>query len=153
MKKIVSLLITVLMTMLCFSIPVYAEGDADNAPTTTGIITDRSNSIPTAIYNLSTSGQYNFSGEAYGTADLYTEYLFTGVSSIGVSVNNRGANHTITVTLYRRHNVGGSFQYSTFVDSFPVSPGHSNCINKSVSSSGYYYVAFSAPCIFDGYVI
>lgn len=34
-----------------------------------------------------------------------------------------------------------------------VSPGHSNCINQSVSSYGYYYVGFSAPCIFDGYVV
>ncbi len=153
MKKIVSLLVAILMSMLCFAAPVYADGDSDNDPAVIEIITDRSNAIPTDIHNLSTNGQYTLVGEAYGSADLYSNRLFTGTSLMGISVTNRGASHTITVKLYRRHNVGGNYPYSTYVTSFNVAPGHSNCINQSVSSYGYYYLSFSAPCIFDGYVI
>ncbi len=51
MKKIVSLLVAILMSMLCFAAPVYADGDSDNDPAVIEIITDRSNAIPTDIYN------------------------------------------------------------------------------------------------------
>ena len=143
MKKFVSLLVTILMTMLCCTSPVYASSD-DIPQFTTATIT-RDNNIPTNTLDLSTYGTYEFSGYAEGNAPLYTLYNFTGKDSYNVYVRNLGQRYTITVKLYRNTLI----DYS--VRSFTVTPGQRITVPiGDLSSSSKYYLQFSAPCYFEG---
>ena len=151
MKKIISLVVC-LFSIMCLISPVYADEEMGSNPFFKGYRVTRDNNPPTAVWNLATDGQCNIAGEAYGTADLYTLYRFTGVSQICASVRNLGINYTITVTLRRCYSILG-IDYSLPVDSFTVSPGTREIASFNVSSNKEYYFSFSAPCIFDGFVV
>ena len=143
-KKIISLLIACTLSILCFAIPVYAESDSD---TDSGTTVTRDNSRPTANWNLSTNGQYNFSGYAAGTADIYSLYNFTGVDPMCISVRNLGSTYTITVKLIKN----ALIDYT--VETFTVAPGQRRVVTVDVSSTSRYYLSFSAPCSFDGFIL
>lgn len=144
MKKTFSVFAALLLAMLCFVSPVYAESDAD----TNSEYTTRTNDIPTEDWDLSVLGQYNLSSYAQGTALLYSNYNFTGVSQLGVSVRNLGQNYTITVKIVRN-----TWLLDYTVRTFYVSPGERAVLQESVTSSGRYYLSFSSPCCFDGFVV
>ncbi|MBQ5335384.1 MAG: hypothetical protein J6Z45_05500 [Oscillospiraceae bacterium] len=128
MKKTFSVFAALLLAMLCFVSPVYAESDAD----TNSEYTTRTNDIPTEDWDLSVLGQYNF----------------TGVSQLGVSVRNLGQNYTITVKIVRN-----TWLLDYTVRTFYVSPGERAVLQESVTSSGRYYLSFPSPCCFDGFVV
>ena len=108
-------------------------------------VTAYDNSIPSNVWNLSSSGRYDFSGVATGKANLYTNYLFTGVNSLAISVTNKNTS-TLTVTVYKNGII------LTKVGSFIVNPNTSSVKSYNVKSNNNYYIAFSSPCNFSGFV-
>lgn len=144
MKRFISLLVTILMSVLCFAVPVYASSDDDPNFTTASITRD--NNIPTATWDLSTYGTYYFSGYAQNSAPLYTLYNFTGKSTFHIVVTNLGYT-MITVRLYKNGII------DTEQTNFSVAAGNTAEIwVTGLSASSKYYLQFSAPCSFSGYI-
>lgn len=105
-------------------------------------------SKPTVVWNLSTQGMKTFSG---GTAynDLYTNNLYTGVTSVRV-VLNATKNHSLDAQLWQRRT--GLFQSDLLVETFPtVQVGYTTtAFVFGLSSSANYYIKFIAPAYFTG---
>jgi hypothetical protein len=139
MKKFVSLLVAILMSMLCFAVPVYAESDAESVT--------RDSNYPSGVWNLATDGTYYLEGYGQSNGYLYSLKYFTGKSTYAVHIDNLGANYTITVRLVKNTLI----DYT--VHSFTVSPG--NSVDETItdlSSNSQYYLKFSCPCYFEGTV-
>lgn len=86
-----------------------------------------------------------FSGKA-DISSLYTNNHFTGKESVYYSITNNHTSKTLTV---KRHRKGSLFASETIT----VAPGKTVTGNfNSLNKSGRYYLKFSAPCDFEGYV-
>ncbi len=119
--------------------------------TSVGDIVTYDNYIPTTVWNLSTSGVYNFNGSANGQASLYTNYLFTGVDTLAISVKNNHKSNALKVKVCQRINLGKN-SISKTIDSFTVYSGNTYSTSVKVSSSNRYYLEFSSPSNFNGYI-
>lgn len=104
------------------------------------------NTYPRTTWNLSTRGKYDFSGDAYGKATLYSNYLFTGVDRLDITVFNTGTN-SITVTVKKDGLI------DTVVGSFTVSAGGTAVKYYDVDDNSKYYLCFSGPCHFNGWIM
>jgi hypothetical protein len=108
------------------------------------IITPYGTGTPTSSHNLVTSGQMNFSGQA-SHSTLYTNKFFTGTSNLEVYVDSRISTdltfkvykNTSSSPIYTGKVTGGGVKAVTFA---------------GLSSTGKYYISFSAPSNFTGYV-
>lgn len=100
---------------------------------------------PTQEYNLLRE-DYHFSGSAE-LSNLYTNYYFTGVNNISISVNNKLAS-TLYVKIIRLNGI-----FSNTVDSTSVY-GYCNLYStfKDLDPNEKYCILFVAPCEFNGYV-
>ncbi|TGN30378.1 hypothetical protein [Lysinibacillus sp. S2017] len=105
-------------------------------------------SKPTSIWNLSSQGTYSFGGSS-GGADLYTDYLLTGKSSVTIKVRNNDHQYSLKFVLKRKDlifdtTVGGPWQVS-------VGPGTDGSVTVSgLDKSANYYIQFTGPNNFNG---
>ncbi|MCX8007137.1 MAG: hypothetical protein N3B11_03365 [Coriobacteriia bacterium] len=103
--------------------------------------------VPSSVWNLATQGQYNFSGVAE-ISDLYSNYLFTGVSSAKIYCQNKRTDKNLTVKLIRDDPV-----FDTTVSTVYVPKnGSSTWTVTGLSTSNKYYLKFYAPSNFSGYI-
>lgn len=156
-KKISSLIMATVMISNINS--VFVSADELNGLTTNpnyfstsvGDISTYDNTIPTNVWNLSSSGMYNFNGSANGQASLYTNYLFTGVNTLAISVKNNHKSNALKVKVCQRINVG-DYSISKTIESFTVYSGNTVSRSVKVDSSKRYYLEFSSPSNFNGYI-
>lgn len=97
-------------------------------------------SEPTKSWNLSKSGKYNGSGEAY-SSNLYSNYYFTGVSKMKISVTNK-KDTDLTVSIYRKDDW---VCYKKVI----VPANGKTTWTMSVNSSKHYEIKFKAACKFN----
>ncbi|SEO95625.1 hypothetical protein SAMN04488134_12116 [Amphibacillus marinus] len=103
--------------------------------------------VPSNIWNISSKGQYDFSGSAQSST-LYTNYLLTGQSSYSVRINNL-RNDTLRVDLMQKND----FCFDSNVRTWNVSPGANLFSTQTgLSSSNNYYLRFHAPSNFSGHI-
>jgi hypothetical protein len=132
MKRTTRVWFTLIIASLILSIPMSAYAGTY---------------VPTSTWNLSTAGQYNLYGKA-SVSNLFTNYLFTGVSSARISCVNRSTTTSLKVRLMRD---------DPFVDTsvstvtIPKN-GTTTWTVTALSSTRKYYVKFEAPCDFTGYI-
>ncbi|MGN0458683.1 MAG: hypothetical protein ACI4IL_06920 [Eubacterium sp.] len=103
-------------------------------------------SIPSKIYNLGTSGKYEFQGEAY-SQDLYSNYLFTGVSKVKIHVEN---NYKKRLKVQLKEKKSG---INPVVSTQYVEADNMATYTVSVDSSKKYYIRFVHECVFEGYIV
>lgn len=106
---------------------------------------------PTQILDLSTSGPYDFEGNAERTM-LYTNYQFTGVSTLCFFVENLHSSETVKITVYEVTDLGDGLYHHSTVTTKNVAAGDSKTFSVSVSRSKKYVLGFSAPCNVRGTV-
>lgn len=110
-------------------------------------ITPQYTNPPTNVVNLATNGTMDFQGSSTGST-LYLNNAFTGVSKIFIWCENFHSSSTLTVTLYKMNLIGtttiGSYR-------FEVGTGGGTFVS-GLDSSAKYYLSFSAPSNFSGYV-
>lgn len=109
-------------------------------------VTPRDNTYPELVWNLSSKGKYEFSGQSNGSAYLYTNYMFTGVDPIVIHVENKGSS-AITVKVRKKGTI-----ITTTVHTFTVPANSTKIETVNVNSNDYYYLAFSSPNNFTGYI-
>lgn len=119
--------------------PVFTEEGKEGEISVFGI------APPTTAHNLATQGQMDFSGVASGST-LYTNKFFKGKSKVELYVLNSHATANLKVTVMK----GGLID--TTVWSTTVVPRGAVYINLDLSSTAEYYIKFSAPSNFSGYV-
>ncbi|WP_059171990.1 hypothetical protein [Bacillus sp. FJAT-27445] len=120
--------------------PVSTVNDSD-------IITPFGTSTPTQAHHLVNDGQMDFSGSAQGSA-LYTNKYFTGKSSVNIYVRNSHSSAKLTVKII---DIDGWF--GGVVKTYTIEPGYQLYANPTgLDSKGRYYLEFSAPSNFSGYV-
>ena len=150
-ERIVSLAAVTAMLAAVAAMPVSAEnvGLTFSEPTVisdTNGVTPRTNEYPTEIWNISIYGRYNFAGQGNGSADLYTNYMFTGVDPLLVHVENEG-DTAITVKVKKKGTI-----ITTTVHTFTVPANSIKIETVDVNANSNYYLAFSCPSKFSGYV-
>lgn len=105
----------------------------------------QSTSLPTSTWNLSTKGSYTFAGEA-NIQDLYSNYLFTGVTKVSIGCQNKRTDRVLTVKLVRDDPA-----FDTVVSSVSIPKGgYLAWPVTGLSSPSKYYLRFYAPCYFTG---
>ena len=103
---------------------------------------------PTSVWDFSNSSLYYFDGSATYT-DLYTNYLFTGTTNMGIYVTNE-SNSTLNFKVYKKT---ATILTDYAVASFSVSPNATAYkVASGLSSGSKYYIKFSCPCSVNGYV-
>lgn len=155
MKKSVKKLLVIGMSVMMFTIPVYANTNIgvvnDQAIVTsagnygvgfkipgTGAAT-RDTSKPTEVWNIS-NNPYDFGGEA-GNSTLYTNYKFKGKTSYRITVTN---DHNKTLTVKCVGAKGGNKK---------VKGGQSATFTVTTTdTTKTFYISFSAPSDFYGTV-
>ena len=114
-------------------------------PGTSGI---KGSSKPSSTWNLATQGDLHFSGNTANT-DLYTNYYFTGATSINVDTTVTKW-YDVTIELWRYGLIWDTKLATTTV---AVNPNSVNIwILSGLNSSSKYYLKFLAPAYFTGYV-
>lgn len=155
-KKLMSLVMSAVMAASISSISVSADelnGVTQSPHYLSTLVSDTAtygNYIPSNVWNLSSSGMYNFNGQANGQAALYTNYLFTGVNSLAISVKNNH-NTELKVKVRRRYSIG-SMPASSTVTTFTVNKNSTVSKSVSVNANYKYYLEFSSPSNFNGYI-
>lgn len=104
-------------------------------------------SKPTSTWNLATKGQYAFSGTINSSGSLYTNYLFTGVSSATISVTNSDHQYSTKFKVMKK----GSL-WDSSVGSYEVEKGKSATVSVTLDKSSQYYIQFQGPTSFRGYI-
>ncbi|WP_455718327.1 hypothetical protein [Anaerosporobacter sp.] len=151
-KKIFSLLLVVSLTMTSFTSVFAATNNINVSTTPPG--TMNNSEISTYTVNppdsyIDLTGKMEFEGTAKSD-DLYLNKAFTGVKGVDVNVKNNSSS-TLKVTLYKYS------WYQNFhkeaITSFTVVPNQ-YVIHPitGLSSSSAYYLGFSAPCDFKGFL-
>lgn len=98
-------------------------------------------SIPSDVWNISSSGRYNFSGSS-NTVNVYTNYKFNGKSSYTIYVKNTG-DYQLTVKAKTR--------LKTYKKTI-IAPGKSVTLKLSdMKSSTEFYILFRGS-EFSGYI-
>ncbi len=155
MKKSVKKLLVIGMSVMMFTIPVYANtniGMANNKSIATvagnygvgfeipgtGVAT-RDTSKPTEVWDISNKS-YDFGGSA-GNSTLYTNYKFKGKTSYRITVTN---DHNKTLTVKCVGAKGGNKK---------VKGGQSATFTVTTTETkDTFYISFSAPSDFYGTV-
>lgn len=111
------------------------------------LITTYGTSKPTSIWNLSTKGRYPFRGSS-NSSTLYTDYLLTGKSSAEIFVNNTDHQYSLKFRVKQKDlifdkTVGGPYE---------VPLGRSGTVTVSLNKSSNYYIEFTGPNNFNGYI-
>ncbi|MEK5147960.1 hypothetical protein MKX53_13155 [Psychrobacillus sp. FSL K6-4615] len=104
-------------------------------------------SKPTSTWNLSTDGRYPISGKS-SMATLYSNYLFTGVSSFTINIRNYH-NTSLKVKLKRKDAILDNTLETYIVKPFSSWQDDLN-VSWSVNSSSKYYLEFEGPSEFSG---
>lgn len=97
-------------------------------------------------WDLSKEGKYNFSGWCIDNY-LYTNYTFTGASSVRIWVNNK-SNQKITVKLLKQKS---GVDWSQSTRSIEAGKSLSWRVD-SLEKSSYYYLQFSKGSNVTGYI-
>ena len=121
-----------MVMMVCFLSPqltAFADGDK-----------------PSKTWDLSSKGKYSFSGSSQA-ATLYTNYLFTGKTSVTIKINNN-KNKDVTVK-YRRKDL--IFDNTIYTVTIKPNESEEFTINN-LDKSNKYYISFSGSCDVDGYI-
>ncbi|MDO9100084.1 MAG: hypothetical protein Q7V53_04980 [Caldisericota bacterium] len=132
MKRSKMVWVALLFSLMVFALPATAHAGLG---------------VPSSVWNLSTQGQYNFSGLAEAST-LYSNYKFTGVTSTKISVSNKSTSSNLKVQLVRDDAV-----FDTAVSTVTIPKnGTSTWTVTGLSSSNRYYLKFYAPSNFSGYI-
>ncbi|MCR5835451.1 MAG: hypothetical protein K6G88_02965 [Lachnospiraceae bacterium] len=102
---------------------------------------------PLAVWDLIDDGLYYVSGSTY-SAPLYTNYLFTGSTTMGVGIRSL-TNNNVIVRVYKRNFFSSDEEITHFT--VPAN-GYAHKAISGLSSSSKYYVRFGYPCTIEGYV-
>lgn len=104
-------------------------------------------------WNVMTQGIYDFSGKCSpGTIGLYTDVYFIGATAYGINVeNNRSEDLTVTCM---KGLISGTDLYSFVApgDTTVYTSISSNNCSSSITTNTKWYIHFSAPALFSGYV-
>ncbi|WP_313182791.1 hypothetical protein [Lacrimispora sp.] len=155
MKKSVKKLLVIGMSVMMFTIPVYANtniGMANNKSIATvagdyGVgfeipgtsVATRGLGKPTDVWNISNE-PYDFGGSA-DNSTLYTNYKFKGKTSYTITVNN---DHNKTLTVKCVGAKGGNKK---------IKGGNSATFTVTTNKvDNTFYISFLAPSNFDGTV-
>lgn len=103
-------------------------------------------SKPTSTWNLSTQGRYDFNGSTSGPT-LYTNYLLTGKSSVKIWVRNNHHQYSLKFKVKRKDLV-----FDNTIGSYEVAVGKDGTFTVSLDKSSNYYIEFSPPNNFSGYI-
>ena len=114
-----------------------------------GTIGLRGTSAPgwTSVWNLGTDGTYTLSG-ASSYHDLYSNYNFRGTNNMVVVVTPTKVGN-VTVKLYTKIALASDQLLETWT--VPLGSTVYKFFNN-LSTTGYYYLKFTAPCYFTGSV-
>ncbi|WP_301109404.1 hypothetical protein [Sporosarcina sp.] len=104
-------------------------------------------SKPTSIWNLSTKGRYPFRGSS-NSSTLYTDYLLTGKSSAKIIVNNTDHQYSLKFKVKRKD----LLLDSTIGGPYEIPLGKSISVTLSLNKSSNYYIEFTGPNNFNGYI-
>lgn len=105
-----------------------------------------STSKPTILYDIM-AGQYNFNGQA-AFQNLYTDRIFYGRTSYKLHVKNNYTEDLI-IKVWKKGLIGASDIYT-----YVLSP-QKGTLDTTISmekATDKFYIEFSAPCIFEGYI-
>lgn len=145
------LLISLLMAMSTYTVAYAADTNVGLTPTPSYL--DNGNEIqpfswayPISAWDLSKKGRYTLSGSADYSL-LYTNYYFTGVNSLDITINNKGSK-SVTVRVYKMS--GGSINILRSM--VIIGAGKSKTWNVGTKKDANYYICFSAPCTVSGTV-
>lgn len=128
-KKLTIVMMAVVIMLNFFSTNVYAGTDKPGK---------------NKIWDISSDGKYSGSGLA-GTSDLYSNYYFTGVTKMKISVTNNSSKNKLKVKVFKK---GAIFSSS----SVTVPASGTTTWTISTDSSTKYYLEFLAPCDFSWYI-
>lgn len=150
-KKVVLLFLTLAIMMNCIFIANAATnenvGVSEVPPEISeSLIVPFGVSKPSSEWNLSSKGQYNFSGNSYSQT-LYSNYYFTGVTKVEIKVTNN-CTSKLTVKLLKSQ-TGVDWSQSTKT----INSGEYQIWSVSgLSTSSKYILSFSGPSDFSGYI-
>ncbi|MEK5071690.1 hypothetical protein [Sporosarcina sp. FSL K6-1508] len=159
MKKFLTVMF--LSTLFVFSVNTFASaeenGDSEKhenvgltevAPgqPATGEITPFSTSYPTSVWNLSTKGKYPFGGAANNNI-LYSDYLFTGKSSVVIYVKNTSSTKNLNFEFKEKKLLVDSLRMGV-----TIVPGGEATIPLTLDKSANYYIQAAWPSKFEGYI-
>ena len=102
-------------------------------------------SKPTDTWNLSTKGSYYFEGYLNSVRSLYTNYLFTGKSSVRIDVWNKDNLNSMKFKVKRKDLI-----FDNTIETYTVKPGQDGYVNLTLDKSSTYYIEFLGPCNFSG---
>ena len=102
---------------------------------------------PTEVWNLAKKGTYKLEGYADNNA-LYSEYLFTGVTSIKVTLTETGKYYPVTAELYRKDWIFDN----KIGDLTAAKDSTKSRTFTGLDKSKNYYLRIPAPCQFKGTV-
>lgn len=111
------------------------------------IIVPYGTSKPTSTWDLSTQGRYTFSGSANSFVSLYTNYLLTGKSSVKIYVRNNDHQYSLKFKVKRKDLI-----FDNTVKSYELALGKDTTINLTLDKSSNYYIEFTGPNTFSGYI-
>lgn len=124
--------------------PLIISNEAEGNSTYSTSTPDTSNTL-----NLSTYGQYDFTGSA-NRSSLFTDYAFKGTDSVDYYVRNNNPNQRLIVKI-KQHKWYGETTYQTLVDmNSSALAGEGG--NFKIASDAIWYLEFLAPSDFSGYV-
>ncbi|MGG2109085.1 hypothetical protein ABFY60_01160 [Lysinibacillus pakistanensis] len=104
-------------------------------------------SKPTSTWDLSTKGIYTFDGSSSGPT-LYTNYLLTGKSSVEIYATNQNNQFSLKFKLKRKDLI-----FDSTIKSFEIPAGKDGTFTvPSLDTSSNYYLEFSPPNKFYGYI-
>lgn len=103
-------------------------------------------SKPTSTWNLSKKGRYSFNGSS-NSSTLYTDYLLTGKSSVKIYVRNNDHQYSLKFKVKRKDLV-----FDNTVESYELALGKDTTINLTLDKSSNYYIEFTGPSTFSGYI-
>lgn len=148
-SKGLCLLISLLMAISTYTVAYAADTNVGLTPTPSYL--DDGSEIqpftweyPYLGWNLATEGSYSLSGSADHSL-LYTNYYFTGVNSMDITIRNRGS-ESVTVKVYK---MGSLDVLRSMVI---IGAEKSKTWNVGTKKDANYYICFSAPCTVSGTV-
>jgi hypothetical protein len=173
MKKLKLLFLAITLFTFCFSSKVFADeinvqeiihygdsierdvvvetkGLSEFVPFETPLI--RGTSVPSSVWNLSTQGTYNMSGQSTNTT-LYTDYLFKGTSTMNIWVT-WAQWYNVEIKLMKKIAIFADQEVASFthVTEYEYPNKQSQFIVTGLDSSSKYYLKIYAPVYFTGYV-
>lgn len=149
MKKIISVLLSIVCVISLVGVPIYAENyNVTDKPCYIGSspVSPYSIEKPSKEWNLKEDGRYDFKGSA-SSQDLYTNYLLTGKTSVKIYVLNKG-DKNLSFALYKN-----KFGFDEKIGDCDIASGADvEWPVSDLDEEAEYYIKFYAPCEFSGYI-